>query len=424
MSSLPPVLLTEGQYYGTLAAVRSLGRAGVPVTLAGGQTLSPARWSRFVTRRVPCPEPHDTEAFLAWLLDFGAASPRHVLLPCSDEVAWLVAENREALARHYHLLPTPFSAVRGLLDKHALHQHCQAAGVSVPETRFPRSEEEALALGAEVGFPLILKPRTQVLLDSHSKGMLVREPGELLSRFRRYVAVNHHGDWLRRRDPDVAWPMLQRYYPGARDSIPGFSGYVDGAGEIVCVRATRKVFQLPRKLGIGLCFEEAPVDERRLSGLRALCRRVGYQGVFEVEYVDDGTAPALIDFNPRFYGQMAFDIDRGLPLPRLAYTDALGDRAAFEALVAEASAPRPPPPRVFCHRFLFELLLRGQRITGRLEADEARRWRRWWAEHRDVATDAVNDAGDPIPRGIDIAIHLTSMARHPRSSVRSMFLEE
>jgi D-aspartate ligase len=423
MPSAPPVLLTTGHYYGTLAAARCLGRAGMAVTLAEGSALTPAGWSRFVTRRVACPEPHDTEAFLAWLLDFGASSPRHVLLPCSDDVAWLVAENREALARHYHLVPTPFEALSGLLDKHALHQHCLTAGVAVPETRFPRSEDEALACGAEVGFPLILKPRTQVLLSSHSKGILVREPGELLASFRRYMAANQHGEWLRRRRPDVVWPMLQRYYPGARNNIPGFSGYVDGAGKIVCVRATRKVFQLPRSLGIGLCFEEAPVDERRLSALRRLCRRVGYRGVFEVEYVEDGKGPALIDFNPRFYGQMAFDIARELPLPRLAYADAIGDEVQFADLVAEANTPRPPPPRVFCHRFLFELMLRGQQLTGRVEADEARRWRRWWTEQRDAATDAVADAGDPLPWRVDVAVRLASMARHPRSSLRSLFLD-
>lgn len=424
MSHAPPVLLTVGQFYGTLAAARCLGRAGVPVTLADKHPLAPARWSRFVTRRVRCPEPRDTEAFLAWLLEFGAASPRHVLLPSSDELAWLIAENRDALAPHYHLLPTPFAAVDGLLDKHALHQHCQSVGVGVPETRYPRSEEEALAMAVEVGFPLILKPRTQVLLDSRSKGMLAAEPAGLRACFRDFMVNNHHGERIRRRSPDVEWPMLQRYYAGARDSIYGFEGYVDGAGEIVCVRATRKVFQHPRKLGIGVCFEEAPVDEGLLGGLRRLCRRVGYQGIFEVEYVEDGSGPVLIDFNPRFYGQMAFDIDRGLPLPRLAYSDALGDRAAFAALVAGANAPRTSPPRVYCHRFLFELMLRGQRLSGHLPEAEAQRWRRWWTEHRAAATDAVADRGDPLPWGADVVGHLTAIARHPRSAVRSMFLED
>lgn len=424
MLSTPPVLLTVGHFYGTLAAARCLGRAGVPVTLADGNTLAPAGWSRFVSRRVRCPEPEDTEAFLGWLLDFGAANPGHVLLPSSDEVAWLVAENRTALSRHYHVPPASFAAVDGLLDKYALHRHCLAAGVDVPETRFPRNMDEALAAGEELGFPLILKPRTQVLLDSRSKGALVEEASELPARLRRFVAQNHYGDRIRLRSAHVEWPMLQRYYPSARESIYGFSGYVDESSEIVCVRATRKVFQRPRKLGIGLCFEDAPVDPVRLDALRALCKHIRYQGVLEVEYVEDGDRSLLIDFNPRFYGQMAFDVGRGLPLPLLLYTDAIGDRAAFQRLVAEARAPGESLPSAYCHRFLFELMLRGQSLSGKLRNGEEQRWQQWWAEHRTRAADAVADPGDPLPWGVDVMSHLVGMARHPRSSLRTLLGDE
>jgi D-aspartate ligase len=424
MPSAPPALLTDGQTYGALAAARCLDRAGVPVTLAEGHTLAPARWSRHVSRRVRCPNVTDTEAFLAWLLEFGAGSPGHVLLPSSDEVAWLVAENREALGRCFHLMPSSFAAIDGLLDKKALHDHCAAVGIDVPETRFPASEEEAIAAGQEVGFPLVLKPRTQVQFDSHGKGLLLEEPGDLVSRIRDLVAGNHYGARIRRHHPDIVWPMMQRFYPGARENIYGLSGYADGAGEIVAVRAARKILQRPRKLGIGLCFEEAPVDEGLVAGIGALCRRVGFQGPFEVEHIQVGSRYVLIDFNPRFYNQMVFDIDLGMPLPRMAYADALGDRATVAALAAEARAPRSSAPRVYCHRFLFELLLRGQRLSGRLSASEEQHWRRWWAEHRHEAIDAVAEPGDLAPWGADVAAHLAAIARHPRSFVRSMILDQ
>lgn len=423
MSSTPPVLLTAGQAYGTLAAARCLGRAGVPVTLAEAYRLAPARWSRHVTRRVRCPDPSDTAAFLAWLLDFGAASPGHVLLPSTDEVAWLAAENQAALAGRFHLVPVPFAAVDDLLDKRSLHEHCGAVGLDVPETRFPRSEEEAAALAAEVGFPLVLKPRTQILLDSHSKGVLVESAPDFAPRWRDFLAGNHHGERLVARKPDVVWPMLQRYYPAARRSIYSLSGYAAG-GEIAGVRAARKIFQRPRKLGIGLCFEEAELDAGLVARVGALCARVGYRGVFEVELVQDGSRSVLIDFNPRFYGQMAFDIDRGLPLPRLAYADALGDAASFASLAAGASARPPAPPRVYVHRFLFELMLRAQASSGRLAPDEERRWRGWWTSHRAAATDAVADPRDPAPWLADVTSHVAAIARHPRWFVRSVLLDQ
>ncbi len=423
---LAPVLLTVGHFYGTLAAARCLGRAGVPVTLAERGTFAPTCWSRWITRRVRCPDSHDPQAFLAFLLEFGATSPGHVLLPSSDDLAWLIADNREALSRSFRLIDAPFEAVNALLDKRLLHEHCQAVGLGVPETWFPTSEEEALSLGEKAGFPLILKPRTQVQLDSHGKGALVEEAAELGPRLRAYLANNHHGEGIRRHTPDIGWPMLQRYHPGGREGIYGLSGYVGAGAEILGVRASRKIFQRPRKLGIGLCFEEARVDPQVLAGLGALFRRVGYRGIFEVELIELGPPPArpvLIDCNPRFYGQMGFDIARGLPLPRFAHADALGDGAALAALASEAREAARDGEQVYCHHFLFELMRRAQTLSGRMSHDEEQRWQRWWEDHRRCATDAVADADDPMPRRVDIAAQLGAIARHPRSFMRAIVLD-
>src|SRR6188472_1424905 len=73
-----PVLLTSSGFYGTLAAVRSLGRAGIPIVVADEARLGPASWSRFVTRRERCPG-QSSSAFIDWLLAFGEEHPGHVL---------------------------------------------------------------------------------------------------------------------------------------------------------------------------------------------------------------------------------------------------------------------------------------------------------------------------------------------------------
>ena len=228
--SSAPVLLANGTFYGTLAAVRSFGEAGIPVTLAEGHALAPARWSRYVTRRVRCPDVEDTEAFLAWLLAFGAASPGHVLLPTSDNLAWLYAQNHAALAVSFRMLPTPLSAVDALLDKRTLAEHCRAVGLGAPETWFPRSEQEAVVLGCEAGFPLLVKPRSQVFFASHMKGALVEDVGSLRAHFTEFLRRCSYGERLRRHTPDIVYPMLQHYYAGASEDIYGVSGYADGKG--------------------------------------------------------------------------------------------------------------------------------------------------------------------------------------------------
>lgn len=422
-SARAPVLLTVGQFYGTLAAARCLGRAGVPVTLADGHALAPARWSRYVTTRVACPEVHEPEAFVGWLLEYGRANPGHVLLPTSDDVAWLFAERRDELAAHYRMIPGSFESVDSLLDKHALLEHAQAVGLDVPDTWFPKSEADAVTLARAVGFPLILKPRTQVLHQSGTKGVLVENAEELVARHAELRARDRYGARLLRRNPDAAWPMLQRYYPSANQHIYSLSGYAGDAGAILASRASRKILQRPRKLGIGLCFEEAPLAPALVEGVAALCRRTGYRGVFEAEFVELEGRSVLIDFNPRFYSQMAFDIDRGMPLPLFAYADALGDRAGLDALALAAHGGEGAGGHVYSHRVLFELMLRAQRASGHLSADEERHWRGWWTQHRADATDAVGDRGDVGPLAIDVIGHLSWFARHPRSFVRSMVLD-
>ena len=49
------------------------------------------------------------------------------------------------------------------------------------------------------------------------------------------------------------------------------------------------------------------------AAVARLCRGLGYFGAFEVEFLREGERRMVIDFNPRFYGQMAFDVKRGLP---------------------------------------------------------------------------------------------------------------
>ena len=71
------------------------------------------------------------------------------------------------------------------------------------------------------------------------------------------------------------------------------------------------------------------------AGLERLVARVGFSGVFEAEFIDPQGQAVLIDFNPRFYNQMGFDIARGLPLPLLAYYDALGSHAEPEGALRD-----------------------------------------------------------------------------------------
>ncbi|WP_164015193.1 carbamoyl-phosphate synthase [Pyxidicoccus trucidator] len=417
----PPVLLFSAGFYGTLAAARCFGRNGIDVTVADPTKLGPASWSRFVGRRVQCPPESRAEDFMAWLLDFGRREPlKHVLYPTSDELAWLVSVHREELAKYFHLYDPGVEAVYGLLNKRKLFEVGQEVGLRLPRTWFPESETDLDAVAREARFPVLIKPTTQILYSTHRKGHPVAEPTQLVEEYRSF-ARDGYADMLVRFDPAVSRPMVQEFHPEAAQGIYSLSGFVDESGELFEVRGAMKVLQRPRRLGVGVCFESAPVREDLAEGLKRLCRRLNYHGVFEVEFIQTKDDFLLIDFNPRYYGQMGFDIARGLPLPLLAYHAALGDR---DSLQREAKAAREWRGRgeVFCNRIALEMLLNLQRLSGALPGDEARQWRQWLDAHRGLSVDPLIDSDDLVPTAVELAQILYGSARHPRAFVRSMVL--
>jgi predicted ATP-grasp superfamily ATP-dependent carboligase len=416
---LPPVLLTTPAYYGTLAAVRSLGRADIAVTTAGPSRWAVSGWSKYATNSVSCPQTTDTERFLDWLESFAQSHEKHVLLPTCDDTAWLFALHRERLSRHFYLRSSQISAVHALLHKGQLAEHASAVGLDVPRTWFPTSERDLDRVAAEARFPVLLKPVTQVLFSSRSKGIKVEGPKQLVAAYREFSMLRH-GKALIDYDPSAAHPMIQEFFPEASQNIYNISSYAH-EGELWGARAGRKVLQQPKRLGIGLCFEEARVEPRLVEGLQRLARRVGFTGVLEAEFIRTGQRDVLIDFNPRFYNQMGFDVARGLPLPALAYYDALEDVKRVPALDSAASAELTG--KIFANGAAFKLTIAAQRLSGALSANEAAGWMEWYAAHQGRRVDAVEDPDDVWPGRFDRVRMLHHHLRHPRKFVTSIVFD-
>lgn len=408
--------LGNADFGGTLAAARCLGAHGVPVLLPGAARLDPARWSRHAR---PIPAPSDPEQLVAWLRDEAPAGL--VVYPTCDDLAWLLARDRDALARRHHLYSPPLDAIEALLDKRRLHELARAAGLASPATWYPRDEAEAMRLAPELPFPVLLKPRTQVLSRSHSKGYRAASAEELPAAWRAASRDLHFAPSLLERIPGAAVPLLQAYHRARSDRITSVSGFVDERQRLFVARASSKVLQSPRGLGIGICFQSLPLDPALAGAIRALCAAAGYHGAFEVELLA-GDPPLLIDFNPRFYGQLAFEVARGLPSPWLVYLGALAERQALEAEVERAQASPVHDDAIFCNKLVARLELGCQALAGVVSAGEALRWRRWYHDHRHRAVDPYEERGDPGPLVAQWISVTAGVLRHPRAFLRQQVL--
>jgi len=421
----PAFLLTSPTYDGTLAAARCLSQLGIPVTMAGDRLdfSAPARWSKYVTRWESAPAAIHPDQLVQWLLAFGRRNPGHVLYPTSDDLAWLFAQYAGELGEHYYLYQPPAASLLKLLDKRALKSSCDELGIPTPPTLFPESVGDALQGAERLGYPVLLKPRTQVLQRGGDKGHVVRNGAQLQFLYEKLIATAAHEPLIRQHIPGVHQPMLQGYREVAAERVYSLSGFLSHDGQLVA-RAARKVLQRPRRVGVGICFEAAPVDEQALNDVLRLCHAVGYYGVFEVEFLRHDGQLELIDFNPRFYGQLAFDIGRELRLPHLVWLAAQRRSVELQQELARAQAWQGGDGLVYCNRFTFGLMLALQGLSGRMTAAEVVRWREWLSRSQSQAgaIDAMYSPSDVAPSVVSAFRELSRAFRHPRAFYRQVIV--
>jgi D-aspartate ligase len=415
------MLLCNASYFGTLAAVRSLGRAGVPIVAADPSVLAPACHSRYVTQRLRCPPFEETETCVEWLVRLGQPGQRRAIYATSDNVSFALALHRDALDSSFAFYQPDLETMMRILDKGQLLDHARAVGIDVPDTWLPRSRRDVERIAREADGPLLVKPRTQVSARNHSKGA-VSGPGAraLLAEYDRFVDRSMYGAAIATRFPEVTQPMIQRYHPEAMRAIYSLSGFRDKSGKHMALLGAHKVLQRPLQLGVGLCFESAPVDADLAARVARLCERIGYHGVFEVEFIlCDGRA-LLIDLNARFYNQMVFDIARGMDLPRLAYAGATGDEAAIARLTAAVPTEDNGRSLAFCNGFGLDVMVGAQRLIGEMSREDASRWHEWRTLPGRKVIDAVADEDDPLPFACDVAQQVLHYTIRPHAFVRRL----
>lgn len=415
-------MLCDATFYGTLAAARALGRDGVPVVIVDPVRVAPALWSRYVTRSLRCPPVTSVEPFVDWLLRFAAREQRHVLYPTSDEVAYVLSAHRTELSKGFALYQPDLETLMRVLDKKSLIETARDVGFDVPETWYPESSCDVERVARQVDGPLMIKPRTQIFLKLHKKGaILSRTPALAKREYDEFARDNVYCGPVADRRPELLQPMLQRYYPGATKWIYSLSGFRAAKGGDLALLGAVKVLQRPRRMGIGLCFEHAPVDSILAARTARLLETIGYYGVFELEFMRAGDRLLLIDMNPRFYNQLALDVARGLRLPSLAYAAALGNEAEVARLVA--AVPKGDAAYAFCNQLGLRVLLGAQEFFGTMPAAEAATWRNWAKDRSKILVDPVADEDDPAPRWADAMIQLYGCVRHPRAFLHMIALD-
>ncbi len=420
------VVLTSGGFYGTLAAARSFGRRGFTVTLADGELRTPTRFSRYVRSSVRCPDRLDFEGLRDWLVGFGKTQKGSLLYPCSDDHAWVVAKYRDELSKWYTLYQPPLATIEALLNKEKLYTACARLGIPTPPTYFPRNDGDLERIATQLSGRFLVKPKTQVGMRINKKAEAFDAGPGMASAYHRFREAFTYNESMIEHDPSLAWPMLQQFRSEASRETISIAGFVDEKAGIFCLRASQKVLQYPINIGVGLGFAGIEPPPALVERVRRICQDVDYFGVFEVEFIkvagarDGEHEYLLMDFNPRFYGQMQFEISRGLDLPGLVEACARGDYSAASGLAARMATHSPNPAR-FANGWLLKFVTTTQWMGRRLSWKSHREWARWVQAEDRSAVDQVHDRDDLMPLVADIVLRLASYVKYPRSSLRTLF---
>lgn len=323
----PGVAVLDNYWAPTLTFTLSLGRRGIPLSFYG---RGAGRWSRYCTWRRSCPPVEDAERFVPWLEDRVRSGEISRVAPTTDLVAYYLALLRHLFAPEVQRTIAPLEEIERCLIKTRFANACQRVGQAVPAALAPEDPQDALAAAEQLGYPLILKPKSHLAVGTAERGAIVRDRRELLAAFRSYPVVPGQ-EVIARRYPEVLWPLLQRYIPSARRRVYSVTGFKDSQSGIVAAALSVKRWQWPPDTGTStsqVSYNNATIIAAGMAAVDKLLSR----GLFELELLVDDSQLLAIDLNPRAFGFIALDLALGNDLPWLWYQS-----------TRQVLTPLPPP---------------------------------------------------------------------------------
>ncbi|MEX2646390.1 MAG: hypothetical protein WD249_09020 [Gaiellaceae bacterium] len=306
MAERPAVVL--GLLWAGLALARSLGRSGVPVTGIACERTDFGVRSRHLARRAVAAG--DAEIVLGVLRE---CESRPVLFPERDESVQLVLERWDEIRELADLpLPDDVDVVHRLRRKDLLRAEAEQAGVPLPPTIAPESEDEIRR--ADLRPPYLVKPVTgQEFAYTFGAKLWDADTVEEAA-----------AAWRRARDAGFE-TVVQELIPGSQEKIYSLFTYIGRDGEPLANVVGRKLRQGPLRFGTSAVFV-VDFDERVLElGLRLL-QTAGYRGFAQVELAHDARDDTfrLLEVNTRLPMWAGIAMNRWFDLARVAYDDLCG----------------------------------------------------------------------------------------------------
>ena len=335
--STPAVLLKfdpNVMHHGSLGAIRSLGRLGVPVYAVQEAAWAPAAHSRYLSGKVlwqpAALTPGQVQDGLAQLSD--SIGRTAVLIPTDDAGAIFLAEYGKRLRGRFLFAQPPAALPRLLAGKYSLHELCAEFGVPSPRSCVPSTHRQAAKFAAETGYPVIGKlTRPWQAGPGQRSTVIIADRAELDCSWQASEASQ-------------AGLMLQEFIPAGPDSDWFFHGYRGAGGcKLSCTGVKDRSY--PAHAGLTSFGRSVPNAALR-DDVTGLLDQLDYRGIADLDLrldARDGRYK-LLDFNPRLGAQFRlFTTADELDVVRAAYLDLTGQ----EVVSARPGGASPVSGRSF-----------------------------------------------------------------------------
>lgn len=307
-------IVLGGDYQG-LGIVRSLGRQGVPVAIVDDER-SIGRLSRYCRSHDRVADLGDEQRLVEDLLRLGRQRgwDGWVLYPTRDETVAALSHQRALLSEFFRVPTAPWEAIRWAWDKRNTQTIAIEAGVPAPRMWQPSCVAELDAIDGEP--PWAIKPaiKEHFFYVTKAKAWRADSRAELRERFERAVEIVGPGE-----------VMVQELIPGGGEAQFAY-GALYSQGEPVATMVARRRRQHPPDFGRASTYVET-IEEPIVEELsEKLLRRIGYDGLVELEYKRDPRSGEfkLLDFNARTWGYHTLGPAAGVDFPYLLYRQQLG----------------------------------------------------------------------------------------------------
>jgi len=328
----PPAIVLDCHLKSALAAIRSLGRRGVPVIAGSHRPAAMGFFSTYVRGRFLYPSSlADHDGFVGSVRrKASAVGGQPVILSFSDStlLPLLTVDRRDAA---WTWLVPDAVTLDMAFDKLRTLEVARELGIQVPETYSGAVDESVPEPLKAHGWPLVVKPRRSVYWRNNrgvqGSAVFATSGDDLVSKCS--AVVRSTGEF----------PLIQQYVSGEEASVQ----FLCRQGTVIAASANRRLRSVNPTGGPGALKETMPLSYCGLGELgRRLVSRLKWTGPIMAEFKIDRTTctPNLLELNGRFWGSLPLAVFAGTDFPHLYYRLAQGLEVAPNDGYAEGVTSR------------------------------------------------------------------------------------